>query len=54
MYTQEKAYPFPQIVTGDKWDVFETTDSNPDADTDNLNKKMYVPMDRHCPSYDTT
>jgi len=49
MYTQEKAYPYPQIVTGDKWDVFETTDSNPDADTDNLNKKMYVPMDRHCP-----
>tara|TARA_R100001463_G_scaffold38265_8_gene82123 strand:- start:6140 stop:7564 length:1425 start_codon:yes stop_codon:yes gene_type:complete len=48
MYSQQKAYPYPQIVTGDTWDVFETTDNKPDADTDNLNKKMYVPMDRHC------
>ena len=48
MYNQQKAYPYPQIVTGDSWDVFETTDNKPDADTDNLNKKMYVPLDRYC------
>tara|TARA_R110002020_G_scaffold7496_1_gene31490 strand:- start:14133 stop:15566 length:1434 start_codon:yes stop_codon:yes gene_type:complete len=48
MYQQQKAYPYPQIVTGDSWDVFETTQNQQDADTDNLNKKMYVPLDRHC------
>ena len=43
----DKAYPYPQIVTGDSWDVFETVD-NDKARTDNLNRKMYVPMDRSC------
>tara|TARA_A100001035_G_scaffold140945_1_gene110721 strand:+ start:3011 stop:4423 length:1413 start_codon:yes stop_codon:yes gene_type:complete len=48
VYSNDKAYPYPQIVTGDSWDVYETTDINPEPDTDNLNKKMYVPLDRHC------
>lgn len=43
----DKAYPYPQIVTGDKWSVLELTDGQ-EASTDNLNKQMYVPMDRNC------
>jgi len=46
--TKPKAYPYPQIVTGDEWHVLEPTDSNPVPRTDNLNKQMYVPMDREC------
>ena len=44
----EKAYPYPQIVTGDSWDVMELTDGFNEPTTDNLNRQMYVPMDRHC------
>ena len=44
----EKAYPYPQIVTGDSWDVMELTDGFDEPTTDNLNRQMYVPMDRHC------
>jgi hypothetical protein len=43
-----KAYPYPQIVTGEQWHVMETTDTDPQPRTDNLNKQMYVPMDREC------
>lgn len=43
-----KAYPYPEIVTGEQWHVMETTDADPQARTDNLNKQMYVPMDREC------
>ena len=46
--TKPKAYPYPQIVTGEEWHVLEPTDSNPVPRTDNLNKQMYVPMDREC------
>ena len=46
--TKPKAYPYPQIVTGEEWHVLEPTDSNPVPRTDNLNRQMYVPMDREC------
>lgn len=46
--SKPKAYPYPQIITGDEWHVLEPTDSNPTPRTDNLNKQMYVPMDREC------
>ena len=46
--SKPKAYPYPQIVTGDEWHVLEPTDSDPTPRTDNLNKQMYVPMDREC------
>lgn len=45
---EQKAYPYPEIVTGDQWHVTETTESDPKPRTDNLNKQMYVPMDRDC------
>jgi hypothetical protein len=45
---KSKAYPYPQIVTGEKWDVFENTDADPQPRTDNLNRQMYVPMNREC------
>lgn len=44
----KRAYPYPEIVTGDKWHVLETTEHDPQPRTDNLNKQMYVPMDRDC------
>ena len=44
----KKAYPYPEIVTGDKWHVMETTDADPQPKTDNLNRHMTVPMDREC------
>ena len=44
----KKAYPYPEIVTGDKWHVMETTDTDPQPKTDNLNRHMTVPMDREC------
>lgn len=44
----KKAYPYPEIVTGDKWHVMETTESDPQPKTDNLNRHMTVPMDREC------
>jgi ssDNA-binding Zn-finger/Zn-ribbon topoisomerase 1 len=47
MYSK-KAYPYPEIVTGDKWHVLETTEHDSQPRTDNLNKQMYVPMDREC------
>ena len=43
-----KAYPYPQIVTGEDWNVFENTEHDPQPRTDNLNRQMYVPMDREC------
>jgi len=43
-----KAYPYPQIVTNEEWHVLETTDVQPEPRTDNLNRQMYVPMDREC------
>lgn len=43
-----KAYPYPQIVTGEDWNVYENTEHDPQPRTDNLNKQMYVPMDREC------
>mgnify|MGYP001165528551 FL=1 len=43
-----KAYPYPQIVTNEEWEVYETTDRDPSPRTDNLNRKMYVPLDREC------
>ena len=45
---QGKAYPYPEIVTGDEWHVLETTEQDSQPRTDNLNKQMYVPMDREC------
>ncbi len=46
--TKPKAIPYPEIVTGDTWSVLEVTDTDPVAKTDNLNKQMYVPVDREC------
>ena len=46
--SKPKAYPYPQIVTGDEWHVLEPTESDPTPRTDNLNRQMYVPMDREC------
>ena len=43
-----KAYPYPEIVTGEAWQVYGTTDINQTPRTDNLNKKMVVPLDREC------
>ena len=45
---RDKAYPYPEIVTGDKWTVEGTPDNSPAARTDNLNKQMHVPLDRQC------
>ena len=45
---RDKAYPYPEIVTGDKWTVEGTPDNSPAGSTDNLNKHMYVPLDREC------
>ena len=47
MYNK-KAYPYPEIVTGEQWHVLENTEHDPQPRTDNLNKQMYVPMDREC------
>ena len=44
----KRAYPYPEIVTGDKWHVMETTEADPQPKTDNLNRHMTVPMDREC------
>ena len=43
-----KAYPYPQIVTNEEWHVMETTAADAEPRTDNLNRQMYVPMDRVC------
>jgi len=43
----DKAYPYPEIVTGDKWTVNEVFDGTT-PHTDNLNKQMTVPLDREC------
>ena len=43
-----KRYPYPQIVTGDDWTVYNTTSLDETPKTDNLNKQMYVPMDAEC------
>lgn len=43
-----KAYPYPEIVTGEAWQVYGTTDINQTPRTDNLNNKMVVPLDREC------
>jgi len=45
---KSKAYPYPQIVTGEDWFVYENTENDPQPRTDNLNRQMYVPMDREC------
>ena len=45
---KKKAYPYPEIVTGEQWHVLENTEHDPQPRTDNLNKQMYVPMDREC------
>lgn len=44
---RSKPYPYPEIVTGDEWTVNETI-GDQQACTDNLNKQMYVPLDREC------
>lgn len=43
-----KRYPYPQIVTGDDWTVYNTTSLDETPKTDNLNKQMYVPLDEEC------
>lgn len=43
-----KAYPYPEIVTGEKWEVVGTINNSPDGSTDNLNRQMTVPLDREC------
>ena len=42
-----KAYPYPEIVTGETWSVFETHPGQV-PNTDNQNRQMYVPIDRKC------
>ena len=42
-----KAYPYPEIVTGDTWQVNELIPGDI-ASTDNLNKQMTVPLDQAC------
>jgi len=42
-----KAYPYPEIVTGDNWQVNELVPGDI-ASTDNLNKQMTVPLDQAC------
>ena len=46
----QKAYPYPEIVTGESWEVVGTIHNNPEAKTDNLNRQMTVPLDRDCQS----
>jgi hypothetical protein len=43
-----KAYPYPEIVTGEKWEVIGTVNNSPEGVTDNLNRQMTVPLDREC------
>ena len=43
-----KAYPYPEIVTGEKWEVVGTVNNSPEGSTDNLNRQMTVPLDREC------
>ena len=43
-----KAYPYPEIVTGEDWTVYGTTELNSVPRTDNVNNKMVVPLDREC------
>ena len=43
-----KAYPYPEIVTGEDWTIYGTNDINDVPHTDNVNRKMVVPLDRHC------
>jgi len=43
-----KAYPYPEIVTGEKWEVVGTVNNSPAGSTDNLNRQMTVPLDREC------
>jgi len=46
----QKAYPYPEIVTGESWEVIGTIHDSPQATTDNLNRQMTVPLDRDCQS----
>jgi hypothetical protein len=43
-----KAYPYPEIVTGEDWTVYGTSEFNSVPRTDNVNNKMVVPLDREC------
>jgi hypothetical protein len=43
-----KAYPYPEIVTGEEWEVVGTVNNSPAGSTDNLNRQMTVPLDREC------
>lgn len=43
-----KAYPYPEIVTGEDWTVYGTSEFNSTPRTDNVNNKMVVPLDREC------
>jgi hypothetical protein len=43
-----KAYPYPEIVTGEAWTVHGTPDNKLGGTTDNLNKVMTVPLNREC------
>ena len=43
-----KAYPYPEIVTGEDWEVVGTVNNSPAGSTDNLNRQMTVPLDREC------
>lgn len=46
---RKKAYPYPEIVTGEGgWTVTGTPNDSPAACVDNLNKHMQVPLDREC------
>jgi len=45
-----KAYPYPEIVTGEDWTVYGTSEFNSTPRTDNVNNKMVVPLDRECES----
>jgi hypothetical protein len=45
---KNKAYPYPEIVTGESWEVLGTVHDSPQASTDNLNRQMTVPLDREC------
>ncbi len=43
-----KAYPYPEVVTGEAWTVHGTPDNKLNGTTDNLNKVMTVPLNREC------
>tara|TARA_B100000214_G_scaffold293397_1_gene223115 strand:+ start:3193 stop:4638 length:1446 start_codon:yes stop_codon:yes gene_type:complete len=43
-----KAYPYPEIVTGEAWTVHGTPNNKLGGTTDNQNKVMTVPLNREC------